>query len=177
VNSVVLVPGGGTVDALATPEAATAWLVERDLAPHGAPLQEYCASRLTGLRGQIRDLFRSVVAGDAPSAEVLEGVNAALRLAPATEVLRWDPDHGLVRVAAHPVTQVVEHAMSALAADAVGLVTGLEATSLTACTARSCHRFFLRTHARRHWCSTRCGNRVRAARAYARRVPAEPVTR
>jgi predicted RNA-binding Zn ribbon-like protein len=177
VNSVILVPGGGTVDALATPETATAWLVERDLAPSGAPLQEYCASRLTGLRGQIRDLFHSVVADEAPPAEVLEGVNTALRLAPATEVLRWEPDQGLVRVAAHPVTQVVEYAMSALAADAVGLVTSPEATSLTACTARSCRRFFLRTHARRHWCSTRCGNRVRAARAYARRVPAEPAIR
>jgi len=32
-----------------------------------------------------------------------------------------------------------------------------------------CQRFFLRTHARRQWCSTRCGDRVRAARAYARK--------
>ncbi|MFD2792893.1 CGNR zinc finger domain-containing protein [Promicromonospora vindobonensis] len=175
-NSVTLVPGGGTVDALATPATATAWLVERHLAPPGAPLQEYCASRLTGLRAQIRELFHSVTAGTAPSDESLEAINSALRLAPATEVLRWDPDHGLAREAVHPVTQVVEHAMSALAADAVGLVTGPEAASLTACTARSCSRYFLRTHARRHWCSTRCGNRVRAARAYARRSPAEPAT-
>ncbi|MDN5704722.1 MAG: hypothetical protein L0K41_03970 [Yaniella sp.] len=27
----------------------------------------------------------------------------------------------------------------------------------------------MRTHARRRWCSTRCGDRVRAARAYARK--------
>ncbi|WP_404798560.1 CGNR zinc finger domain-containing protein [Streptomyces pristinaespiralis] len=27
----------------------------------------------------------------------------------------------------------------------------------------------MRTHGRRHWCSTRCGDRARAARAYARR--------
>ncbi|MDR7381078.1 CGNR zinc finger domain-containing protein [Promicromonospora iranensis] len=176
-NSLVQVPGGGTVDALATPGTATAWLVERDLAPPGSPLQEYCASRLTGLRGQIRELFRSVTTGAAPSAETLDGINAALRLVPATEVLRWEPDHGLVRAAVHPVTQVVEHAMAALAADAVGLVTRPEAASLAACSARSCSRFFLRTHARRHWCSTRCGNRVRAARAYARRSPAEPAAR
>jgi predicted RNA-binding Zn ribbon-like protein len=169
VNSVVQVPGGGTFDALATPATATAWLVERELAPPGAPLEEYCASRLTALRGQLRDLFRSVTAGAAPPPEALEAVNAALRLAPATKVLRWEPGQGLVQEAVHPITQVVEHAMSALAADAVGLVTGSEAASLFACSATSCSRFFLRTHARRHWCSTRCGNRVRAARAYARR--------
>lgn len=171
-NSVVQIPGGGTVDALATPATATEWLVERHLAPPGAPLQEYCASRLAGLRARTRDLFDSVAAGTAPPEEALEAINAALRLVPATDVLRWEPDRGLVREAVHPVTQVVEHAMSALAADAVDLVTGPEAASLTACTARPCSRFFLRTHARRHWCSTRCGNRVRAARAYARRIPA-----
>ncbi|WP_309816129.1 CGNR zinc finger domain-containing protein [Pseudarthrobacter sulfonivorans] len=33
------------------------------------------------------------------------------------------------------------------------------------CEAESCGRFFLRTHARRQWSSTRCGDRVRAARA------------
>ena len=169
VNSAVLIPGGGTLDALTTPASATAWLVERDLALAGAPLQEYCASRLTALRAQVRELFRSVTARTAPPPEALEAVNAALRLAPATQVLRWDPDHGLVQEAVHPVTQVVEHAMSALAADAVSLVTGSEAAALSACSAPSCSRFFLRTHARRHWCSTRCGNRVRAARAYARR--------
>lgn len=170
-NSVVQVPGGGTVDALATPATASAWLVERHLAPPGASLQEYCTSRLTGLRGQIRELLHSVSAGTAPSPEVLEGINAALRLAPVTEVLRWEPDRGLVRESVHPATQVVEHAMSALAADVVRLVTGPGGALLTACTATSCSRYFLRTHGRRHWCSTRCGNRVRAARAYARRDP------
>lgn len=35
--------------------------------------------------------------------------------------------------------------------------------------ADSCDRIFLRTHARRQWCSTRCGHRMRAARAYARK--------
>ncbi|MDN5936022.1 MAG: CGNR zinc finger domain-containing protein [Nitrosospira sp.] len=30
-------------------------------------------------------------------------------------------------------------------------------------------RFLLKTHGRRQWCSTRCGDRVRAARSYARK--------
>ncbi|MFI6014956.1 CGNR zinc finger domain-containing protein [Streptomyces sp. NPDC051243] len=32
-----------------------------------------------------------------------------------------------------------------------------------------CNRYLFR-HGRRHWCSTRCGDRARAARAYARRT-------
>lgn len=151
-NSRVRLSGGRTVDALETPATATTWLVEHDLASPGVPLQEYCAARLTGLRGQVRDLFHSVTAGTAPAEETLAAINTALRLAPATEMLRWEPRHGLFRQALHPVTQVVEHAMAALATDAVNLVTGREAGSLTACTATSCDRFFLRTHARRHWC-------------------------
>ncbi|MGA9832915.1 MAG: CGNR zinc finger domain-containing protein [Trebonia sp.] len=36
------------------------------------------------------------------------------------------------------------------------------------CGAHGCVRWFLRTHAARQWCSDRCGDRVRAARHYAR---------
>ncbi|GAB2883292.1 hypothetical protein GCM10022245_18400 [Streptomyces mayteni] len=44
---------------------------------------------------------------------------------------------------------------------------------LAACGSAPCDRFLLRTHGRRHWCSTRCGDRARAARAYARRGEGE----
>ncbi|MFC7713379.1 CGNR zinc finger domain-containing protein [Nonomuraea recticatena] len=36
-----------------------------------------------------------------------------------------------------------------------------------------CNRYLLR-HGRRHWCSIRCGDRARAARAYARRTQSKP---
>ena len=45
-----------------------------------------------------------------------------------------------------------------------------QADPVAQCEATSCDRFLLRTHARRCWCSTRCGDRVRAARAYARKL-------
>ena len=60
--------------------------------------------------------------------------------------------------------------MAQLADDAAALLTGPEAGLLVHCEASSCNRFLLRTHARRQWCSTRCGDRVRAARSYARRA-------
>ncbi len=56
-----------------------------------------------------------------------------------------------------------------LAADAADLLTGPDAERLAACASPPCNRYLLRTHGRRHWCSVRCGDRARAARAYARR--------
>ncbi|PNG16566.1 CGNR zinc finger domain-containing protein, partial [Streptomyces cahuitamycinicus] len=49
------------------------------------------------------------------------------------------------------------------------LLTSPAAERLTACGSPPCNRYLLR-HGRRHWCSTRCGDRARAARAYARRT-------
>src|SRR5699024_1611292 len=50
--------------------------------------------------------------------------------------------------------------------DAAALLTGEDARLHDACQAPSCDSFFVRTHERRRWCSTRCGDRVQAARAY-----------
>ncbi|PGH47228.1 CGNR zinc finger domain-containing protein, partial [Streptomyces sp. Ru87] len=61
------------------------------------------------------------------------------------------------------------HALAVIAADAADLLTGPAAARLTACASPPCNRFLLK-HGRRQWCSTRCGDRARAARAYARRT-------
>ncbi|WP_206191292.1 CGNR zinc finger domain-containing protein, partial [Streptomyces niveiscabiei] len=58
-------------------------------------------------------------------------------------------------------------ALSLLAEDTLDLLTGPDADQLTQCAAQGCARWFLRSHGARRWCSTKCGNRVRAARAYA----------
>ncbi|MGW3197639.1 CGNR zinc finger domain-containing protein [Streptomyces sp. NPDC001118] len=102
-------------------------------------------------------------------ADALAEVNDALTRVPAAALLHWSADRGLHRAAAHPTTQIVEHALAALAADAADLLTGPDADRLTACGSAPCNRYLLR-HGRRHWCSTRCGDRARAARAYARRT-------
>jgi predicted RNA-binding Zn ribbon-like protein len=62
----------------------------------------------------------------------------------------------------------LDAARGRIAADAIALVTGPEAADLRACEAPGCVRLLLRDHPRRHWCSTRCGDRVRARRYYAR---------
>ncbi|MEU6776987.1 ABATE domain-containing protein [Streptomyces sp. NPDC046759] len=168
-NSAIVLPGGQREDLLGTPAAAQRWLVERGLAPAGADLRETCASRLRSLRERIRPLFASRVQGAPAPADALAAVNEALTLAPAASLLHWSPERGLYRSTAHPTTQIVEHALAALAADAADLLTGPDADRLTACGSAPCNRYLLR-HGRRHWCSTRCGDRARAARAYARRT-------
>jgi len=159
----------GELDLLATPADAAAWLIGRGLAPPGVEVREQCASRLRALRGHLRSLLSAQVNGTVPAPADLEAVNTALTRAPSTDVLRWEPSRGLHRAAAHPTDQMLERALAVIAADAADLLTGPAAARLAACGSPPCRRFLVRTHAARHWCSVRCGDRARAARAYARR--------
>jgi len=167
-NTPLALPSG-EIDLLATPADAAAWLIGNGLAPPGAVVLDLCAQRLRALRGHLRGLFSAHVTGTAPSPAGLEAVNVALTRAPSADILRWDPSRGLYRAAAHPIDQMLERALAVIAADAADLLTGPAASRLAACGSPPCRRFLLRTHAARHWCSVRCGDRARAARAYARR--------
>lgn len=169
VNSAVALVGGRGCDELSTPEAATAWLIARDLIAPEAGLQEHCQGRLRSLRDDLRDLFTAYATGDVPTSAAVDALNRALTSAPGALLLRFDPATRFTRSPEHPTTQIVEHAMATIAEDAATLLTSDDAPLLAACEADSCGRFFLRTHARRQWCSNRCGDRVRAARAYARK--------
>lgn len=168
-NSVVVLPGGHVADLLDTPEAAGRWLATRDLAPADARLFDVCAARLRTLRGHVRELLDAAVACAPPSGDAIAAVNDAFATVPTAALLSWDADHGLHRVVPHPTDQVVDRALGVLAADAADLLTGPDVTRLAACGAAPCQRLFVRS-GRRTWCSVRCGDRVRAARAYARRT-------
>lgn len=168
-NSALALPGGHTLDLLATPADANRWLTGHGLAPADAGLQETCAAQLRSLRAQIRALIASRVDGHPAPANALAAVNEAMTKAPAAAPLHWDATRGLHRAAAHPTTRILEHALATLAADAAELLTGPDADRLTACGSPPCIRYLLR-HGRRQWCSTRCGDRARASRAYARRT-------
>ncbi|MFE9426583.1 CGNR zinc finger domain-containing protein [Kitasatospora sp. NPDC006697] len=171
-NSRLTLPAGA-LDLLATPAAATRWLVDHGLAQEDAVLYEYCSGRLRELRSQLRALLSSRIDGEPAQPEALEAVNAALTTVPAAALLYWDEARGLHRALAHPSDRAAIHAMAAIAADAAELLTGEDADRLARCEAAPCTRYLVRTHAARHWCSTRCGDRVRAARAYARRTQAK----
>ncbi|MFF5259700.1 CGNR zinc finger domain-containing protein [Actinomadura viridis] len=173
-DSAIALPGGQFIDLLGTPAAANRWLTERALAPPGAGLQEMCTAQLRSLREQIRSLFASRVAGLPALPAALSAVNDALTRVPTAALLHWDEKNGPYRAAPHPITEIVDHALATLAANAADLLTGPDAERLITCGSVPCNRYLLR-HGRRHWCSTRCGDRARAARAYARRTRPQPM--
>ncbi|MGW5658651.1 CGNR zinc finger domain-containing protein [Streptomyces sp. NPDC003758] len=167
-NSAIALPGGLTVDLLGTPAQANHWLTERGLAPVDAGMREMCATQLRSLREQIRSLFASRAAGLPALPAAVTAINDAMTRVPTAPLLQWDDKTGPYRSTTHPTTAIMDHALAALAADAADLLTSPDAERLTACGSTPCTRYLLR-HGRRHWCSTRCGDRARAARAYARR--------
>ncbi|MER5307238.1 ABATE domain-containing protein [Streptomyces sp. NPDC002773] len=169
VNSAVALPGGHFIDLLGTPEATNTWLHERGLAPADAGVREMCATQLRSLREHVRSLFAARVAGVPALPAALSAVNDALSGAPTAALLYWDEKNGPYRAAPCPTDEILDRALATLAADTADLLTGPDADRLTGCGSAPCNRYLLR-HGRRHWCSTRCGDRARAARAYARRT-------
>ncbi|MFI0898753.1 ABATE domain-containing protein [Streptomyces sp. NPDC020983] len=168
-DTAATLPAGQSYDLLATPDAAMRWLTAHGLTTPDVRLYELCAQRMRTLRAHVRALFAARVDGTAPAEASLLAVNQALTAVPTAPLLSWDGAEGPRRVRAHPTDQAVNHALATLAADAADLLTGPDAGILAACGSAPCDRFLLRTHGRRHWCSTRCGDRARAARAYAQR--------
>jgi predicted RNA-binding Zn ribbon-like protein len=165
----------GPVDHLATPEELGEWLawrslVARDAASAGAVASPTDAdlSAAHALRDAVRELFTAAIDGRSPAPSAVTAVNDASALAPAADRLRWDPVSGPVRMRSAAGAGEVERALATLAEDAIGLVCGERRGDLIACEAPGCIRLLLKDHPRRHWCSTRCGDRVRAARHYRR---------
>ncbi|QCD53673.1 CGNR zinc finger domain-containing protein [Streptomyces hawaiiensis] len=175
VNSAMAMPGGHTADRLGTPAQTNRWLTERGLAPVDAGMLDMCASQLRSLREQIRSLFAARAAGLPALPAAVTAINDAMTRVPTAPLLQWDDKNGPYRATPHPTTQIVDHALAALAADAADLLTSPEAERLTACGSPPCNRYLLR-QGRRQWCSTRCGDRARAARAYARRTQSGKTT-
>ncbi|MGW7052312.1 CGNR zinc finger domain-containing protein [Streptomyces sp. NPDC054887] len=168
-NSSITLPGGHTIDFLGTPAQTNHWLTEHGLAPVDAGMLEMCATLVRSLREQIRSLLAARAAGLPALPAAVTAINDAMTRVPTAPLLQWDDKNGPYRATQHPTSEIVNHALAVLAADAADLLTSPDAERLTACGSTPCNRYLLR-HGRRHWCSTRCGDRARAARAYARRT-------
>lgn len=159
----------GTHDLLADYEDASRWVMESGLAEQGTMLGDPCTARLRTLRHHVRQLFSAAVAQAEPPARSIDAVNTAIRSAPSGSQLAWDAERGMHRVVVHPLDELTGYLLAAVAGDAVDLLSGPDAPKLALCGASPCSRFYLRTHGARQWCSVRCGDRVRAARAYRRK--------
>lgn len=170
-----LTVAGENVDRLSDPAAGTAWLRAQGLAPEDGSLGEPCAIRLRDFRDHTRHLLTAFTSDTEPAPADLDALNDALTRIPAARLLIWDKVTGPHRVEPFSADRLVDTAIARLAADTADLLTGEDAAAVAACGSPGCIRFYLRTHASRQWCSTRCGDRVRAARHYARRTgKAEP---
>jgi predicted RNA-binding Zn ribbon-like protein len=148
---------GGEVDDLAEPHAAAEWL-------HlpAAVLAADDLRRVTDLRAAVRELLAALAEDRAPATAAVETVNAAARADAAAPQLTWPAGPHREWHSTSPGS--VEEALAALARDAIDVVTGEFGPLVRPCEAHGCVRFFFREHARRRWCSTTCGDRVRAAR-------------
>ncbi|MGP4008228.1 ABATE domain-containing protein [Streptomyces sp. 4N124] len=156
----------GDIDLLDDTESAHLWLVRHELLPDRVALGGRQFGRLLGLREAVRALFEAYDAHERPAVDDLATLNSALAAAPSTPRLAWTSD-GPHRADEPDAGNPAAAALSLLAEDATDLLTGSEAEQLTECAAQGCARWFLRSHGARRWCTTKCGNRVRAARAYA----------
>ncbi|GHG45734.1 MULTISPECIES: CGNR zinc finger domain-containing protein [Amycolatopsis] len=149
-----------TGDDLATPALAASWLTSHELAaavPDAASL-----SRLTELRAAVRELLAASAEGRAPEAAAVSAVNAAAGADGATLALTWGAGPVREWVSTRPGS--LDAAVAALARDAIEVVSGELGPLVRPCEAHGCIRYYVREHARRRWCSTTCGDRVRAAR-------------
>ncbi len=171
----------GPVDDLTTPSRLAAWLGEQELV-RPARVNDAALARVCELRDAVRELLEARIARRAPHHTAVEIVNAAAAAAPTARRLTWtEPD--APREERYCVgADGVLLACSLLATDAIDLVTGPGHADLLACAAPGCARLLLRDHPRRQWCSTRCGDRVRASRYYDRHResgsrPARPARR
>lgn len=163
VNTRLVGRDGGDLDLIATPTEAARWLTDRSLGE--ASIGETDVARLAELRSAVHDLFTAHTDVREPDRQSVDMVNTASRAVARAPLVVWSPD-GPLREWVSSKANSVDDAVARIAADAIDVLCGDRGATLRRCEAHGCVRLFLREHARRRWCSTTCGDRVRAARHY-----------
>jgi predicted RNA-binding Zn ribbon-like protein len=161
--------GGGLVDGLADRASCDAWLTALDRRlPPGGTRGDPRPAELIALRHAVREAFHSLFEGRLPPRTSIEAINRSSTRAPRAAIARWRRDAPPASGWDFGEASRADVVLSALAADAIDLVTGPNRASLRVCGAPGCVLAFVKRHPRREWCSTACGNRVRQARHYRR---------
>ncbi|MFS0694110.1 CGNR zinc finger domain-containing protein [Streptomyces nitrosporeus] len=168
---------GHLVDALTTPEDLRNWLVSHREALPAEAVERIGAAAPAGpdhlegfleLRGALRSLASALTADRPPDPADLAVVNRT-----AERGARWRELRPAGRGTGGGALRVVDRcpepdpflvALGATAGAAVELLGGPDAGKLRACEAPGCILYFVRSHARRAWCTVGCGNRVRVSR-------------
>jgi predicted RNA-binding Zn ribbon-like protein len=157
----------GAVDDIADATAVRRWLAER--ASVSVRVNAGAVQRVADVRTAARELLAAAIERRPPREDAVTALNRAATAAPGA--------HALVTKGRDVATEwrslggdTLDRILAAIAVDAMELATQRR-TDLAACEAPDCIRLLVRDHARRRWCSDRCGERVRAARYYARHRP------
>jgi predicted RNA-binding Zn ribbon-like protein len=163
---------GALQDGLQSAEHVGAWL--RDVRSRLAtPIPDAALLRIRArevaavreLRDCLRSVATAVAAGQKPRLGSIRLLNRYARSASQWRELRWDDaPRAETRIAAPAVVA----ALAEIAQQGVDLFAGADRARVRACQATGCVLLFLLDHPRREWCCVGCGNRVRAARHYAR---------
>lgn len=182
---------GGVADDLDTTEGLTRWVREHPSVIGGVPDDLWQADAATlaavrSLRAAVRALLAHAVRPGEPSpadagrlppvTEALERLNAAAAAVPTMPVLEWREGGAPVSTdwPATPAGTGPDTLAAALARAAIGFLAGPGLSSLRACHAPRCVRYFLKEHPRQEWCTPSCGNRARVARHHERHRAPQP---
>ncbi|MEV0186429.1 ABATE domain-containing protein [Streptomyces sp. NPDC050625] len=162
----------GPVDLLTDVTRLRSWLalqVERlpELAVDEVALTDADLVAVQAVRDHIAAAVHAARRGEAPPADALNGLNAALRAAPAVRELTLDGTS--VALVSRRQGSPGLRLAARFAEDAAGLLADARILKVRVCEAQDCVMLFLPAHPRRRWCSAaRCGNRTRVARYYQR---------
>lgn len=158
----------GLIESLGDPAAASAWLQQELGYAQTHPLGKAEHARLLALRDSAQRLLRARLTGNAPAPDDLLLLNQTSAAAPRCDQLdeEWRTS---LRFGGSGSTNPRDLAelLAALASATISLAADSSA-NLAECGADDCVVLFLRTDPRQRWHSERCGNRMRAARSYAK---------
>jgi predicted RNA-binding Zn ribbon-like protein len=154
---------------LRSPGDLTRWYAEAAVATAPVLVTEPGLSQARAVRDAIYRSARAVIDGRQPSASDGEVINQAATAPPPVPHLQ----RGVLTIAAAEPDQAAS-ALSAVARDAITLLTAGDAARLRECASQQCGLLFTDTSrpGRRRWCSSSsCGGRARAAAYRQRHAP------
>jgi len=158
----------GLIEALVDPTAASAWLLHELDYSQAHPLTEVEFDRLRTLRDNAQRVLRARLAHIPPARDDLLALNQASAAAPRADHLdkEWRTSRPFAGSGTANPGDLTE-LMAALASATI-LLAADPSADLAECGADDCVVLFLRSDPRQRWHSERCGNRMRAARSYAK---------
>jgi predicted RNA-binding Zn ribbon-like protein len=157
---------GEPTDAIDTTAGLQSWLAASGTGWAAGSVRPNQLARFVELRDAIRELLRTAADGDAFDPDPVEVLNRACAAVPRWAALVGSA--GDYHIEEQARGGEVARALASIAGDAVTLLGTDARHAVRPCGAPDCVQFFTRDHPRREWCSTTCGNRVRAARHYQR---------